>query len=71
MLVDSILNDGVVSHFPKMFDCTARRCWNRDFFERLAESEVKKVQDTGKVAFIEKCTSTIRLIIEPFDNLLL
>jgi hypothetical protein len=42
MLIDNIIKDDIIADFPKIEDFTARRCWNRDFFEKLVEAEVTK-----------------------------
>lgn len=35
MLLENIVKDGVLAELPKIEDFSARKCWNRDFFERL------------------------------------
>jgi len=42
MLIDNIIKDDIIADFPKIEDFTARKCWNRDFFEKLVEAEVTK-----------------------------
>jgi hypothetical protein len=54
LLIDNIIRDAVMFEFPKVETFTAKKCWNRDFFERLVETEVTKLcSGEDKITFIK------------------
>ena len=61
-----------MAEFPKIEDFTARKCWNRDFFERLVEAEViKSCSGEDKINFIKQSKCMKGEMAYPFDAVLL
>ena len=72
MLLDNIIREGVIAEFPKIEEFSARKCWNRDFFERLVEEEIKKYSSgEDKIDFIKKNKCSKGEMAYPFDSVLL
>ena len=72
MLLDNIVRDGVITDFPKIDTFTAKKCWNRDFFERLVEAEVIKCcSGEDKIDFIKASKNMKGSVDYPFDAVLL